>query len=75
MKRRICIASADDAPAMRRWADLLAARHEVTLIEAPGPGEGIAALSFAGEEHRRSAAVLERIERAYGEDGPDLLLA
>ncbi|HEX5989510.1 MAG TPA: glycosyltransferase [Solirubrobacterales bacterium] len=74
MRRKVCIAAADEAPAMRRWAELLAARHEVHLIEAPEAGEGIAALSFAGEDHRRSAAVLERIERAYGEDGPDLLL-
>jgi glycosyltransferase involved in cell wall biosynthesis len=44
----------------------------VTLIEDPEPGEAIG-ISFAGDDHRRSAAVLEQIERLYGEEGPDLL--
>jgi glycogen synthase len=35
------------------------------------PGPELSGVSFAGEEHRRSAAVLEAIERAYGSTGPD----
>lgn len=76
---KICIVSAEHSPyggigsALRRQVALLGQRHEVTLIERPEPSEEVGRVSFAGEDHRRSAAVLERIELAYGDDGPDLL--
>jgi glycosyltransferase involved in cell wall biosynthesis len=80
MKRRICIVSAEHSPyggiggAMRRQAEVLAQRHEVTFVEGPEPSEALAALSFAGEDHRNSAAVLEEIERAYaGREPPDYI--
>lgn len=60
--------------ALRRQAELVGAHHEVTLIERPEPSEELAKMSFAGEDHLRSAAVLEAIEAAYaGGDGPDVL--
>jgi glycosyltransferase involved in cell wall biosynthesis/GT2 family glycosyltransferase len=37
------------------------------------PSEDLAGVSFAGEAHRRSAALLDAIERAYGSAGPDYL--
>jgi GT2 family glycosyltransferase len=79
VKRRICIVSSEHSPyggigaTLRRQAEVLGGRHEVTLIEMPEPSQALGALSFAGEDHRRSAAVLERMEQIYGEDGPDLL--
>lgn len=79
MRRKICIVSSEHSPhggigaTLRRQAEALGARHEVTLIENPEPSEAIAGVSFAGEDHRRSAAVLEQIERLYGDEGPDLL--
>ncbi|HEV2727218.1 MAG TPA: glycosyltransferase family 4 protein, partial [Solirubrobacterales bacterium] len=79
MGRKICIVSSEHSPhggigiALRRQAEALATRHEVSLIELPEPSAAIGAISFAGEDHRRSAAVLERIERLYGDEGPDLL--
>jgi glycosyltransferase involved in cell wall biosynthesis/GT2 family glycosyltransferase len=79
MRRKICIVSAEHSPdegigaTLRRQAELLESRYEVILIEAREPSEGIENLSFAGEDHRRSAAVLGQIERAYGDEGPDLL--
>jgi glycosyltransferase involved in cell wall biosynthesis len=81
VKRRICIVSAEHSPyggigaTVRRQAELLDSRHELTLIENPEPSEAIGAISFAGDDHRRSAAVLERIEQLYGDEGPDLLEA
>lgn len=78
---RICLLSSEHSPhggighALRRLAEVLETRHEVTLIEAarlePGPRCG--ELSFADEAHRRSAMALEEIERIYGREGPDLL--
>jgi glycosyltransferase involved in cell wall biosynthesis len=79
VKRRICLVSAEHSPyggigaAVRRQAELLGSHHELTLIEDPEPSGAIGDLSFAGEDHRRSAAVLERIEQLYGDEGPDLL--
>jgi glycosyltransferase involved in cell wall biosynthesis len=79
VRKRICIVSPGHSPdggigaTMRRQAELLAQRFEVTLIEDPEPSEALAGLSFASEDHRRSAAVLERVERLYGDEGPDLL--
>lgn len=78
---KICIVSSEHSPyggigaTLRRQAEVLRGRHEVNLIEAPEPSREIGALSFASDDHRRSAAVLERIERLYGEagEGPDLL--
>jgi glycogen synthase len=35
------------------------------------PGADLAGMAFASEDHRRSACVLEAIERAYGSQGPD----
>lgn len=77
---RICIVSAEHSPyggignALRLQAELLSAHHEVTLIERPEPSEALARMSFAGEDHLRSAAVLEAIEAAYaGGEGPDVL--
>jgi len=49
---------------------VLGDRHEVTLIEDPEPSEAISSFSFASEDHRRSAAVLEAIEAAYQPDRP-----
>jgi glycogen synthase len=80
---RICIVSSEHSAqggigyALRRQVEVLESRHEVTLIEAgaAAAGFGRAGLSFAGEDHLRSAAVLEAIERAYGEEGPDYLEA
>jgi glycosyltransferase involved in cell wall biosynthesis len=77
---KICIVSAEHSPyggignALRRQAQLLSEHHQVTLIERPEPSEALARMSFAGEDHLRSAAVLEAIEAAYaGGDGPDLV--
>jgi glycosyltransferase involved in cell wall biosynthesis/GT2 family glycosyltransferase len=79
VRRRICIVSSEHSPyggignALRRQVPLLRERYEVTLIERPMPSEEIGNVSYAGDEHRRSAAVLERIEEVYGDEGPDLL--
>jgi glycosyltransferase involved in cell wall biosynthesis/GT2 family glycosyltransferase len=79
LRRKICIVSAEHSPfggigaTLRRQAEALSARHEVNLIEAPEPSAELGAVSYASDDHRRSAAVLERIERLYGDDGPDLL--
>jgi glycogen synthase len=77
---KICIVSAEHSPyggighALRRQVEVLSSRHEVVLIERPEPSEGLARISFASEDHLRSAAVLEEIEKAYeGTEGPDLL--
>jgi glycogen synthase len=77
---RICIVSAEHSPhggighALRRQVEVLSSRHEVVLIERPEPSETPARISFGGEDHLRSAAVLEEIEKAYdGTEGPDLL--
>ncbi|HEX5593350.1 MAG TPA: glycosyltransferase [Solirubrobacterales bacterium] len=77
---RICVVSAEHSPyggighALRRQVEVLSSRHEVVLIERPEPSERLARMSFASEDHLRSAAVLEEIEKAYeGTDGPDVL--
>lgn len=77
---RICLVSAGDSPyggvgrALRRQVEVLSSRHEVVLIERPQPSERLARMSFASEDHLRSAAVLEQLEQAYdGTEGPDLL--
>lgn len=77
---KICIVSAEHSAyggignALRLQVELLSAHHEVTLIERPEPSEALARMSFAGEDHLRSAAVLEAIEVAYAEGaGPDVL--
>lgn len=76
---KICIVSSEHSPyggignALRRQVALLEQRHEVTSIEQPEPSEEIGSVSFASEDHRRSAAVLEQIEQRYGDEGPDLL--
>jgi glycosyltransferase involved in cell wall biosynthesis len=76
---KICIVSAEHSPyggigrALGRQAEVLEKRHQVCLIEAPEPSEDLRRTSFAGPDHLRSAAVLEAIERAYTDGGPDLL--
>ncbi len=74
-----------DGRAYGRLAELLAERHEVTMVRTGGPGEGEAPyrelvaeptpelerIVFAGAEHRLSAAAMEAIEEAYGDAGPD----
>jgi glycosyltransferase involved in cell wall biosynthesis len=77
---KICIVSAEHSPhggignALQRQAELVSAHHEVRLIERPEPSEELAKMSFAGDDHLRSAAVLEAIEGAYADgEGPDLL--
>jgi glycogen synthase len=77
---RICIVYAEHSChggigyAVRRQARLLSEHHEVTLIEDPQPSAALAGLSFASEDHLRSAAVVEAIEAAYpGGEGPDIL--
>jgi glycogen synthase len=77
---RICLVSAEHSPyggighALRRQVEVLSSRHEVVLIERPEPSEALARMSFASEDHLRSAAALEEIEKAYaGTEGPDLL--
>jgi glycogen synthase len=77
---RICIVSPEHCPyggighALRREVEVLSSRHEVVLIERPEPSERLARMSFASEDHLRSAAALEEIEKAYeGGAGPDLL--
>ena len=78
---RICIVSGElpdeaNGRLLRRQAEVLSSRHEVVLIGRPEPSEGLARMSFSCEEHLRSAAVLEEIEKAYaGSEGPDLLEA
>ena len=68
---KICIVSAEHSSyggignALRRQVELLAPHHEVTLIERPEPSAALARMSFAGEDHLRSAAILEAIEAAY----------
>jgi glycosyltransferase involved in cell wall biosynthesis len=39
------------------------------VVAAPGPE--LSGMTFCGEEHRGSAAVLEAIEDSYGAEGPD----
>lgn len=79
LRRRICLVSAEHSPfggiggSVRRQAEVLSDRFEVTLIDWPEPSPALGAVSFASEDHRRSAAVLEQIERRYGDEGPDLL--
>ncbi|HEY6729950.1 MAG TPA: glycosyltransferase [Solirubrobacterales bacterium] len=79
VRRKLCVVSSEHSPyggigtSLRRQVELLKTQYEVTFIEAPEPSEEIASISFACEAHRRSAAVLEQIERRYGDDGPDLL--
>jgi glycosyltransferase involved in cell wall biosynthesis len=77
---KICIVSPEHSTyggighALRRQAQLLSSHHEVMFIEAPEPSETLAGLSFASQDHLRSAAVMEAIEAAYaGGDGPDIL--
>jgi len=76
MRRRICIVSAERTPyggiggAARRQVEVLSKRHEVAFVEAPEPSEALASLSFAGEDHRRSAAAMEAIEAAYEHGAP-----
>ncbi|HET9592234.1 MAG TPA: hypothetical protein VFP17_04890, partial [Solirubrobacterales bacterium] len=77
---RICVVSAEPSTygglghALRRQMEVLSTRHEVVLIERPEPSEALARMSFASDDHLRSAAVLEEIEKAYaGTAGPDLL--
>lgn len=95
---RICLISSEESPwgglgqAARRTAELLATRHEVTLVHSHSfagrheiePSYGVRevfaeigpdleAAVFACEDHRRSAAVLQAIERAYGPSGPEYL--
>jgi glycosyltransferase involved in cell wall biosynthesis len=77
---RVCIVSAEHSPyggigyALRRQAELLASRHELTFVERPEPDGEVASVSFASEDHQRSAAVLRRIEEAYGGGpGPEYL--
>jgi glycogen synthase len=77
---RICVVAAEHSPyggidqALRRQVEVLSSLHEVVLIERPEPSEALARMSFASEDHRRSAAVLEAIEKRYeGTEGPDLL--
>ncbi|HEU5062373.1 MAG TPA: glycosyltransferase [Solirubrobacterales bacterium] len=76
---KICIVSSEHSPyggignALRRQVELLRSRHEVFFIERPEPSEEVGNVSFASADHRCSAAVLERIEDAYGDEGPDLL--
>ncbi len=97
---RVCLISHDARDEAKRpsaaLAELLATRHEVTLIDHGGtsdggsaagstgtpvreivaePSEELAATALASEGHRRSAAVLEAIERAYGDEGPQYLEA
>lgn len=76
---KILLVSAGDDPGdeigarYRELASLLGDRHEVTLIE-PGslePDDELRRMAFASPEHRRSAAVMEAIEVAYGDRGPD----
>jgi glycosyltransferase involved in cell wall biosynthesis len=76
---KICIVSAEHSEyggigaALRRQAAVLESRHEVELIDPPEPSEDLRRTSFAGPDHLQSAAVLEAIERAYPDGGPDLL--
>ncbi|MDQ3726199.1 MAG: glycosyltransferase [Actinomycetota bacterium] len=80
MRRKICVVSSEHSPyggigsTLRRQVELLASRHDVTYIECPEPSGEVAAISYASEDHERSAAVLAEIERAYaGTDGPEYL--
>ncbi len=79
LRRKICIVSAEHSPyggigaSLRREAEVLSARHEVSLIEWPEPSPELGTVSYASDDHRRSAAVLEQIEQLYGDAGPDLL--
>lgn len=57
-----------------RLAELLRDRHDVVVIDSEAvSAPELAGLSFAGEEHRRSAAVMAGIRAAYGASGPDYL--
>lgn len=56
-----------------RLAQLLAAEHAVKVV-SPEPDDELRRISFASEDHRRSAAALAAIERFYaGTAGPDHL--
>jgi glycogen synthase len=79
---RICLV----APQSAEWgtagysvtalAELLSTRFDVTLIPSAFDdevNEKLRSLSFACDQHRRSAAVMEAIRSAYGERGPDYL--
>lgn len=75
-RKRICVVSSEHSPhggigaVARMQASVLAGRHDVTLIENPEPSPALARLSFASEDHLRSAAALEAIEAAYEAGGP-----
>ena len=74
-----------DGRAYGRLAELLATRHEVTVIRCgeateddasyrevvAKPGAELEQVVFAGAGHRLSAAVMEAIEAVYGDEGPD----
>jgi hypothetical protein len=73
---KICIVSAEHSEyggIGAALAAVLESRHEVELIDPPEPSEDLRRTSFAGPDHLQSAAVLEAIERAYPDGGPDLL--
>jgi glycosyltransferase involved in cell wall biosynthesis len=71
---RVCLLSpgiaTPAAAAVERLAAVLAADHEVEVVE---PRPEVAGLVFAGPEHARSAAALGAIRDRYGSDGPDYL--
>ncbi len=81
----VCGSEGADGRAYSRMAELLAERHAVTVVRAGAPAAGTTAyreivakpraelkqIVFAGAEHRLSAAVMEAIEAAYGDGGPD----
>ncbi len=77
---RICLLTPGaDGPAqvareVRHLAGLLAAEHEVVVVEGDAElAPELGGINFADPEHRRSAAVLEAIRAAYPESGPDYL--
>jgi glycogen synthase len=86
---RVCLISGDQS--LAGVADLLASRHDVTLIRLAGaagreaghgvrevvaePSEDLRETLVPSEGYRRSAAALEAIEEAFGEDPPDYLEA
>jgi glycosyltransferase involved in cell wall biosynthesis len=79
---RICLVAPQPAAwgtvgySVTALAELLSTRFDVTLIPSDVDGrasEELRSLSFACDQHRRSAAVMEAIRSAYGDRGPDYL--
>jgi glycosyltransferase involved in cell wall biosynthesis/GT2 family glycosyltransferase len=69
----VCLISAEKSATP--LAETLATRHEVTVVRTDEPSEDLRTTLFPNEEYRRSAAALEAIAAAFGDEPPDYLEA